>query len=371
MSARRGRRAALPGGLIGLVGLVIAVESFVSRHEFGLMTYDALNARYAAEVASRSADCGLLCLGDSQVKFGIDPATIEARSDLRARNLAVVGSTTPASYVLLRRALDDGARPSAVLVGHLTFSSGRDEQLNGLAALDGLGDCLELAWQYRDADYFAALAMARAVPSIRERAPIRSALRSLLVDRAWPERFPTPLFWQGWESNRGAEILPTDQSFGGKMEPALEASLFSRRWLVHPVHAHYYRKLMALAASRGITVFWLLAPIAPEAMTYRATRGLDALHTRNVRALQAPHANLIVLDARHSACPASAFVDSCHLNGRGAAWLSDAVATVIRQQREGQLAGSRWVDLPAYAEPSESALALRPGFRGPGRDRGR
>src|SRR5947209_8621239 len=86
-----------PWGLIGLIALVLGIESIVARHELGLMSYVALNARYAVAEARTSDDCQVLCLGDSQVKFGLDPWTIEAGSGLRAKNLAIAGSPTPTS----------------------------------------------------------------------------------------------------------------------------------------------------------------------------------------------------------------------------------------------------------------------------------
>src|SRR5262249_14227393 len=123
MFARKEARTPIPWGLVGLIGLVLALETFVARHEVGLMTYVALNARYAVDQTRTLDDCQVLCLGDSQVKFGIDPWTIEGGSGFRARNLAIASSPTPTSYLLLRRALDAGARPSAILVGHMTLSS--------------------------------------------------------------------------------------------------------------------------------------------------------------------------------------------------------------------------------------------------------
>jgi len=57
----------------------------------------------------------VLCFGDSQMKFGIAPHVVAARTGRPAYNLAIVGGQPPASYFLLRRALEAGARPSAVL----------------------------------------------------------------------------------------------------------------------------------------------------------------------------------------------------------------------------------------------------------------
>jgi hypothetical protein len=367
MSAQKEARAPIPWGLFGLIGLVLAVESIVARHEIGLMTYVALNARYAVAESRATNDCQVLCLGDSQVKFGLDPGTIEAGSGLRARNLAIASSPTPTSYHLLRRAVDAGARPSAVVVGHMTFANSLRKQAAAFSAFDSFTECLDLAWHGRDADYAASTLLARAFPSIRERDQIRAASRSALDPRTGPFVTPGAAFLRTWEANRGAELHAADVAFAGQLNLGLKASLYRNRWLVEPMAAQYFHRLLDLAAARGITVFWLLAPILPEAESYREAHGLSEHHTRNLRAMQAMHPNLIILDSRHSGCPASAFVDLCHLNERGAVWISDAVAAVLRKHREGRLSGVRWIDLPPYSEPS-SALIARTRGRSADRD---
>jgi hypothetical protein len=357
MLAHKEAHTRIPWGFVGLIGLVLAIESLVARQEVGLMTYVALNSRYAVAETQKSTDCQVLCLGDSQVKFGIDPGTIEAGSGYRARNLAIASSPTLTSYHLLRRSLEAGAHPSAVVVGHMTVSSSLRLHAGSLSAFDGFAECVDLAWHCRDLDFFASRLLARAFPSIRERDQIRATLRSALDPRAGPFATPGSAFLRTWEANRGAELQPADASFAGKMDLDLKASLYRNRWLVEPVAAQYFHRLLDLAAARGITVFWLLAPILPEAESYRDSHGLSEHHARNIRALQASHPNLIVLDSRHSCCPTSAFVDLCHLNERGAVWISGAVAAVLRSHREGRLTGGRWIELPPYSEPSSALIA--------------
>jgi hypothetical protein len=357
MLAHKEARTRIPWGFVGLIGLVLAIESLVARHEVGLMTYVALNSRYAVAETRKLTDCQVLCLGDSQVKFGIDPGTIEAGSGYQTWNLAIASSPTLTSYHLLRRALEAGAHPSAVVVGHMTFSCSLRMQAGSLSAFDGFAECLDLAWHFRDASFFASRLLARAIPSIRERDQIRAVVRSALDTRAGSFAAPGAAFLRTWEANRGAELPPTVTSFAGQLNLDLKASLYRNRWLVEPVAAQYFHKLLDLAAARGITVFWLLAPMLPEAESYRDLHGLSEHHTRNIRALQATHPNLIVLDSRHSGCPASAFVDLCHLNKRGAVWISGVVAAVLRSHREGRLTGVRWIDLPPYSEPSADLIA--------------
>ena len=54
--------------------------------------------------------------GDSLAKLGVAPSLVEARSGRSVYNLAVCAGQAPSSYFLLRRVLDSGARPTAILV---------------------------------------------------------------------------------------------------------------------------------------------------------------------------------------------------------------------------------------------------------------
>src|SRR3954465_2985596 len=107
-SARRG----LPWGFLGMVVLTLAAESRLSKLGAELADFsvrDWVQSRKASDRDVRG--CRLLCFGDSQVKTGVVPQVLEARTGWRTHNLALVGGQAPSSYFLLRRALDRGARP--------------------------------------------------------------------------------------------------------------------------------------------------------------------------------------------------------------------------------------------------------------------
>jgi hypothetical protein len=350
-------RRSVPGGFAGMFCLVLAVEALIGRRLADLSSYHVLNARYAGAQARRGAvGSDVLCLGDSQVKFGVDPVVIERRSGRRAFNLAIAASPPPSSFYLLRRALDAGARPSAVLIGHMVINGDFRKQADLFSGLVGPPECLELAREAKDADYLARLILGECAPSISARGPIRVAVRDALAARLVGQAKARD-HWRRWREHRGAEILAETSGFDGRMEPDLEASVYSARWKVYAPYERYVGRLARLAASRGIVVYWLIAPIAPEAQARREALGLDAHHTKNLRAIQAKYPNLVVLDGRRARVPASAFYDSCHLNGRGASWLSAAIATALGRPRDG----AAWVELPAYTE--ELARAATAGGR--------
>lgn len=360
--ARQRRPGRLPIGLIGMLGLVLAVEGRLAGRADRLTTYQALGARFAAARAGRDAPgCGVLGLGDSVMKFGFDPAEVERRLGLRAYNLAVPGTPPPLSFALLRRALEAGARPKAVVVGHLTLAGDPGAHADEFGEVLGPADCLELAWVAADPDLFATLTLARLLPSLRYRRALRgvilAGLRGGAGAGAGPGGGRAAGFLRQWAAHRGMEPRPEGGRFDGRIEPGLERTLFAEPWRVLWVYEHYVRRISALAASHDVPVFWLVAPIAPEAQDRRDAMGLDALHTRNLRAILARTPNLVLLDARHAGYPASAFFDSCHLNARGASQLTTKVADAIAARLPD---APRWVALPPLeADPARVAAKTR------------
>ena len=342
----------LPAGLIGALVLIACGEWMVSRQADRLAVYQVLATRFARDEASRSAPgCDVLALGDSVVKFGFDPAAIERRLGVRAYNLAVPGTPPPLTYALLRRALEAGATPTALVVGHMSLSGDPSVQVAELSELLRIGECAELAWDARDPTLFATLTVNQLVPSVRYRHALRAKLLKTLSGKdAGPD--PTEGLRDHWRANRGMERRPDGGAFDGRMEPRLARSVYSQEWRVLAVYEHDLRRIAALAAERDIPVYWLVPPLIPEAQAYRDVAGLDAHHSRNLHAIQARSPNLIVLDARHSGYPASAFFDSCHLNSRGAERLSNDIAAAIAR-RSGE---KSWVSLPTYDDrPSRIA----------------
>src|SRR5947209_2918687 len=112
-------RGPIPCGLLGMVALVVAVESFVVRHELDFMPWGT-SAWVVADRASRREAPGseFLFLGDSLVKMGLLPLVVEAETGRRAYNLGICAAQAPVPYFMLRRVLEAGARPAAVVVDY-------------------------------------------------------------------------------------------------------------------------------------------------------------------------------------------------------------------------------------------------------------
>ena len=105
-----------PSGLIGAVGLILAIEALVGQTGGTTQPRTRLSSSYQSAVQAASGPEGradILCFGDSLVKLGILPRVLEARLGSSAYNLAVLGGQAPGSYFLLRRVLEHGHRPRA------------------------------------------------------------------------------------------------------------------------------------------------------------------------------------------------------------------------------------------------------------------
>ncbi|MBX6312139.1 MAG: hypothetical protein IRY99_04355 [Isosphaeraceae bacterium] len=343
-------RGCVPWGLVGMLGLVLLAEGFIRRHTLDLATPLAANYRLAAQAArDEGPQCEVLCFGDSQIKFGVIPRVIEERAGRSAYNLALIGGQPPATYILLRRALEAGARPTAVLVNFKANMIAGDLRTNrrNLAELLDLRDCLALAWAYRDATFFATTALARALPSYRTRDEVRSAILTTLRNKPDdPRRVALP-FVRNWVVNQGAMVGTVHPGYRGTVMPQEESIFFTTPWRRDAVNVAYLRRFLRLAEQHRIAVYWLIPPIAPDAQARREQLGLDAEFSRFVAAVQARHPNVTVIDGRHAGYEASSFVDSGHLSPSGAAAFSTAVAEVLRGGA-GASARSRWIKLPPF-----------------------
>ena len=136
-STIRERSRAFPLGVLGALALVLATERVVARYNLEFSEVTALNWSFANRASkSLATKADVLCFGTSLVKFGVLPRSIESATGRSAYNLAACNAHMPTSYFLLKRALDAGARPSAVLVDCQdgpVFADNRDKQPEGLA----------------------------------------------------------------------------------------------------------------------------------------------------------------------------------------------------------------------------------------------
>lgn len=351
--ARRPSRPALPLGLLGMLALVAAVERGVARHESDFMDSDDVDWTFAARWADGAArGAELICLGDSLVKAAVVPPLIEARTGRTAYNLAVAGGQTPAAYFLLRRLLEGGRPPRALIVEFfpklLELEPGHN--LDNWPRLLRPRDALELAWAARDPEFLAAVLARRLLPSLGSREEVRESLLAAVAGKPMTLSANWLTHLRHARLHRGAVVLPEKDSEGVYL-----AGWYGRFFgapTPSPVNRAYLERLLDLAAEARVPVVWVLPPARPDLQAALEWMGDHEDWNRFLADLQARHAHLIVVDGRRGAYRPEAFFDLHHVGRRGAYAFSAALGDVLRHRlRDDGWHGPRWVELPRYVEP--------------------
>jgi hypothetical protein len=348
-----------PSGLLGMLALVLVVEASIAGLRDDLIRPLGESWRFASKAAETQATgCDVLCFGDSLVKYGVLPKEIEARTGLRAYGLASSGGTSPSSFFLLRRALDAGARPRAIVVDFEALMP-VEEGPPGLLSYPELAtarDCLDLARASNDPDFFGAAMVAKWLPSARYRFEIRDGVRAALDGRSNSERDSVRSHRLIWARERGAQ--PTEPVPVRFPAPTPMIDRFCpEAWSCPPRDEAYIDRFLDLAGSRGIAVYWLLPPLAPEVSDHRLARGSEASYERFARAIVARHPNTTILDARASGYESQTFIDPLHLDQRGAAVLTADVAERLAEDLGRRDQVTHWVALPRFGGRSSEGVA--------------
>ena len=353
MTEQKGKRLRLPAGLLGMLLLCPPVEIWIAGHTPGWAHTIVLDWRNVGEASVRETkDCSFLAFGSSMVKFGTLPTVIEARSGRRGYNLSLLNGPPPASYFLFKRALDAGATPQAVVVD---FDHNRLEappsspQFNyPWAELLRPDEAFDLALRARDPALFARMMLSDALPSVARRHEVRAGVLAHLNGYPWSldtiaAAFGTkPAFARNRRVNRGAVAnirrAPTERVIQNV------GDVRTSDWHLDPVNSHYVRKFLALARSHGITVYWLIPPVAPwQLADYDRVHALDH-YLDSVRRIVAADSNARVLDGLGSHYPGTVFNDHVHLNANGAIVLSASIARVLADASKP----GPWIPLPDY-----------------------
>lgn len=349
-------RCKVPSGLIGMAALVLVIEASLSSCALKFTTPLRLDWGLAGKASSEQATgCKVLCFGDSLVKHGVQPAILEAKSSGRAYNLAIQASTAATSYFQLRKAIEAGARPSAVVVDFKpNMLAGRPEfQLQGWQEFASPRDVLDLAWSAGSVSLGVKILLGRMLHSLRSRVEMRSTLVAALHGDPPPWASTNRTLLRQWTVSRGANLASKNPAFLGKVSEKAHRDLFSDYWKCHKINAGYLERFLDLAGSNGVRVYWLLPPISPELQARRDQSGVDARHTEFVSSVCARHKDVVVIDGRHAGYDHAVFVDPAHLDGDGAVALSLDLADLLARPD----VGSGWVSLPRFQRrPAEIPL---------------
>ncbi len=348
-SISRPRRGRLPAGFLGAVAMMIAIEATIAHQKLGSFggsqwSYDV--ARTVADSGDRT--CEVVCFGDSLLKQGLAPPIFEAKAGLKGYNFAIAGGQAPGDYFLLRRALESGIRPKAIVVEYFPKLMATDPDFNieNWPFLASPADCLELARLTHNPSLLTELALREVFPSIRCRNSIRANVLAALNGT-----FPTFAHEilsarRNWEVNRGAEILIPRPGRVDDIE--IEMRGYFPSFACTKTNRTYIKKLVELAARHEIPVFWVLPPYQPALQARVEQSGFDAAHEAFVKGLQSRYPGLYVIDARRAGYDPGVFTDLHHLGREGAAIFSGEVAHHLRQHREAPASTPRWHTLAAY-----------------------
>ena len=209
------RNSRIPFGVLGMIGLVVVIECFVGRNWLDFSDPVSLSWRFSAEAArTGAAGSQLLCLGDSLVKHGLVPSVIEEESGRRTLNLSAAQAPTLMTYFLLRRALDAGSRPEAIIVNAkpAVLIGGPEFNARYFQEILTLREWVELFQITRKSSLMVSMLVGRLLPSLRCRMEVRSNLLSALRGENDRLHEINRTLSRNWTINGGANIANFDSS---------------------------------------------------------------------------------------------------------------------------------------------------------------
>lgn len=344
-------RARAPLGLLGTVAIVLAAESYIAARNVDLVTMYTIEWRLTAKALKKEAPkAEVLCFGTSLSRIAISPLVLEARTGRPTYNLALSGSQPYASYLMLRHALDAGAKPRAILVDFkwTSIRNKPEESAGILPQIASLGECARLALDLRDGDFLGRVALVKELPSYACREEIRKNIEAAFKGEEPARNFQWVTAYKNSRINKGAHHTPVIP-YKGEFDASDTDRFFPPDWACHPVSETYIHKFLDLAASRDIPVFIVIPPIAPGAQAWLDKIGAGARYTAFLRGVLDRHPGAVALDARRSGFPVGAFIDSSHVNRVGTADFSNAVADALEARLGGTPPADRWVALRPFA----------------------
>ncbi len=357
--AIRRRTGSIPWGFLGAIVAIVAIESSVAPRWRELSDPVSLSWRFADEAARHDAKGkDLLFLGDSLVKHGLIPSVIKASSGLSGANLAAARGPALLTDFIFRRAIESGARPSAIVIETkpAVLIGGADYNAHYWPAALTARECLELGWAVRKGTLGLAAMTARLIPSLQSRLEIRSGLMAAL--NGTTDRIPeiNRMLLRNWTTNNGANVALLNSPYRGVLSPEIQEKLHPDKWFVDPSNEVGIDRILERAREHGIRVFWLLPPISPGLQAWRERSGAEGHYEQFVRSYRDRFPETVtIVDGRRIAREPSLYVDATHLSGRGAIVLSRSIAPVLAiERRRPENKPSAWITLedpPAAPDP--------------------
>ena len=223
-------------------------------------------------------------------------------------NAAMQGTGPEFTFYLLQRQLRSGRAPRAIVLAHSphTYVTERMGILSG-AFLDArdLPDAQLRGEHFFDTLYGVLCRMSFTLRHREEIASIVKGKRKALDE--WNEPLPTAEFV--------VEDLasdPTTAEERRRRPPSPVHDVFRRRFTPDAGERRYLARTLALAKSRGITVYWLTMPEHPTVASIRDSIGFTREYEHFVDSLAARR-EVVALRLSHPVWPAEDFADHSHL----------------------------------------------------------
>ena len=345
------RTRPVPWGLLGMVVLVALGEGFVGRLEpsiTGVEPWDWRRTGHAASGSPEVREASILCFGDSLVKLGVQPRVIqEVLGGRRAYSLALCAGRAPSSYFLLRRALESGVKPKALVVdfNDSFLAEPPETTLRLYSEILRPDEARELARTMGHPDFASTVLTFQGLRTAKNRFEIRRAIVDSLLGKAdfARKRAVSTALRKNWKANLGAQVMPKAATVLPD-DPAAWAWVQPSGWLPDPTNAAYLSAFFELAEAHEIPAFWLLPPLHPGFTSRRLELGLDAAFDAFVARTLAKFPRVVVVDGRGAKYDASLFIDMAHLDLDGSRRLSLALASVMAEALARP--GPRIVTLP-------------------------
>ena len=320
-----------------MLALVALGEAIVGRVEPSIIGVEPWDWRRtgAASVSPEVQSAAVLCFGDSLVKLGVQPRVLEAGlgKGRRAYNLALCAGRAPSSYFLLRRALEAGAKPEALVVdfNDSFLAEPPETTIRLYSELLRFREARELAGTMSRPDFASTVLTFQGLKAAKNRFEIRRAILDSLLGR-WDggKQAASVALRKNWKANRGGQVmpkvatpLPDDSAAWAWVQPS--------GWRADPTNLAYLSAFFELAEARKIPVFWLLPPLHPGFTARRVELGLDVPIDAFVAQIVAKFPQVVVVDGRRAKYDASVFIDMAHLDLDGSRRLSEALGSVVAQ----------------------------------------
>jgi hypothetical protein len=351
-----------PIGLIGMIAMLLVIEIGLGRRDHQLepvLPTEWREANHAARLARKST---VVALGDSLIKNGVLPSVVEQHlaPGRTTYNLAASGSPIPVSYFLLRRLIESGSIPEAVVVDGQTLTTSPHRGPTPLPwhVLLSIRELANAAWSFRDPTFFAENAARKALPSLRHREMLRTIVTSAVTGGKFDDPIHLWLYLVGWNRNKGCHLLPDRETWPDPDHPLINLAMlkrFSGKWTCDRMQRIYVERFLALAAANHIKVYWLMMPAEPAMTEQREQDGWWNAYADFLRGLQTRNPHLTVIDGRGARYPRKAMADILHLSRTGAITFSDALGSILARADSSE----RWIELPRYEPERANRLAAR------------